>query len=213
MLPSQSGATDSIQPSPSVNSGNRKPIGLRRCSPLPCKSVERDGAKHHKPPYKTLDAFPVSDFTHARLRQESRPPSLAANRTSRLQVTACPRSPPNRSSITAVSLGAFRRGPLPGREMRRRIPRQTNHCRGKPERRQKCAVILNIFVTVRPSGARSATEDLVSYGTIPGELRSVQKGVLIGSGRVRKPTANGYPGFAPPDRACIVHCFALGGAA
>jgi hypothetical protein len=111
------------------------------------------------------------------------------------------RSEPARSSGRVLHLGARYDG---------KPAANNSHYRGKTERRQKCANP-NIFVTAPPSVARSATEDLASYATIPGELRCVQKGVLIGSGRVRKPTANGYPGFAPPDRACIVYCFALGG--
>lgn len=142
--------------------------------------------------------FRYPTLTRVRLRPESHPLSLTANRTSRLQVTACPRSQPIRSSATAASLRELRKG-----------VHLCARCDGKPEandplkmeRRQTCATNPNMFETAPPSVARSATEDSASCGTIPGELRSVQRSALIGLRRVRKPTANGYHGFAPPDRA------------
>jgi len=113
-------------------------------------------------------------------------------------VTACPRSRPIRSSRTAVSLRGALKGTLTCARTATANTRQA-------ERRQTCTTNPHNFVSARPSVARSATEDLASSGTIPGEPRSVQRSALIGSGRVRKPTANGYPGFARPDKACIVY--------
>jgi hypothetical protein len=44
------------------------------------------------------------------------------------------------------------------------------------------------------------TESLVSSGTIPGGLPFVQKGASIASSPERRPTADGYSVFKPPDR-------------
>src|ERR1700741_1629971 len=62
-------------------------------------------------------------------------------------------------------------------------------------RREKCASP-NILVKAPLNAARSAADDLASYGIIPGEPRSAQRGALIDLERVRRPTAIGYLGFA-----------------
>ena len=76
----------------------------------------------------------------------------------------------------------------------------SDHYPRKAKRGSKCAIMPKIFVTARSSVARSATESLVSYGAIPCERCSVHGSALIGSGHVRKPTENGYPCFARPDK-------------
>ena len=83
----------------------------------------------------------------------------------------------------------------------------SHHCRGKAERRPTCSAILNIFVTARPSVARSATGNLASCGIIPGAPRSAQRSVLPVSGHVGKPTANGCSGFTLPDN--LAHGFRI----
>jgi hypothetical protein len=75
----------------------------------------------------------------------------------------------------------------------------TNHYPRKAHRRQECTTVRNIFVTAQPSVARSVTEGLVSSGTIPGELPSVQRSVPIASGLAARTTADGCAGFTPPD--------------
>jgi hypothetical protein len=79
------------------------------------------------------------------------------------------------------------------------IQDESHRCRGKAERRPTCSAILNIFVTARPSVARSATENSASYDTIPGAPRSAQGSVLLVSGHVGRPTAYGCSGFTSPD--------------
>jgi hypothetical protein len=74
----------------------------------------------------------------------------------------------------------------------------TNHYPRKAHRRQKCTVP-NILLTAQPSVARSVTDSLVSSGTIPGELPSVQRNVPIASGPAGRATADGYADFTPPD--------------
>jgi hypothetical protein len=49
------------------------------------------------------------------------------------------------------------------------------------------------------SAAPSVTESLVSSGTIPGELPSVQGSALIASRPASTATGDGYFGFKPPD--------------
>lgn len=71
----------------------------------------------------------------------------------------------------------------------------TNHYPRKADRRQKCATVPSISVTAQPNVAQSVTEGLVSSGTIPGELLSVQGSALIASGSAGKMTADGYPDF------------------
>jgi hypothetical protein len=44
------------------------------------------------------------------------------------------------------------------------------------------------------------TESLVSSGTTPGGLPFVQKGASITSSAERRPTADGYSVFKPPDK-------------
>jgi hypothetical protein len=78
----------------------------------------------------------------------------------------------------------------------------TNHYPRKVHRRQECATVLNIPGTAQPSGARSATESLVSSGTIPGEPPSVQRSALIASRPASRTTADGYAGLEPPDSSC-----------
>jgi hypothetical protein len=72
-----------------------------------------------------------------------------------------------------------------------RYPRQA--CR-----RQKCATAPNISGTARPTVARSATESLVSSGTTPARLHSVQRNAPTASRSAGRATADGCAGFKPP---------------
>jgi hypothetical protein len=81
----------------------------------------------------------------------------------------------------------------------------SDHYPRKAERTHTCTTVPNIFATAQSRVAGSATESLASYGTIPSELRYVQGSALIGSGHVRKPTANGYPSCARPDKDYTWH--------
>jgi hypothetical protein len=78
----------------------------------------------------------------------------------------------------------------------------TTHYPREAQRRRKCATIPNIFGMVQRSAAPSVTESLVSSGTIPGELPSVQRSALIASKPARRATADGYAGFKPPSNSC-----------
>jgi hypothetical protein len=78
----------------------------------------------------------------------------------------------------------------------------TNYCPHKAHRRQRCVTAPNIPVTAQSSVARSATENLASYGTTPAEPLSVQRSAPTVSRRARKATADGYAGFTPPDNGC-----------
>jgi hypothetical protein len=71
----------------------------------------------------------------------------------------------------------------------------TNHYPREAHRRRKCATVTNIFETTQRSDAPSVTESLVSSDTTPGELPSVQRGVLIASRPARRATAAGYADF------------------
>jgi hypothetical protein len=75
----------------------------------------------------------------------------------------------------------------------------TNHYPREANRRQKCATVPNIFATEQPSVARSAMGSLVSSGTIPGELPSVQRSAPSASRPAVRATADGYAGFTPLD--------------
>ena len=78
----------------------------------------------------------------------------------------------------------------------------TNHYPREAHRRRKCATVPNIFGMAQQSGAPSVTENLVSSGTTPGELPSVQRSALIASRPARRATADGYAEFKPPDNSC-----------
>jgi hypothetical protein len=78
----------------------------------------------------------------------------------------------------------------------------TNHYPREAHRRRKCATVPNIFGMAQPSVAPSVTESLVSSGTTPGELPSVQRSALIASGPARRATADGYADFKSPDNSC-----------
>jgi hypothetical protein len=78
----------------------------------------------------------------------------------------------------------------------------TNHYPRQTHRRRKCASVPNIFGAMQRSAAPSATESLVSSGTTPGELPSVQRNALIASRPARRATADGYADFEPPDHSC-----------
>ena len=75
----------------------------------------------------------------------------------------------------------------------------TNQYPRKSHRRQQCAAILNMSGTAQPSVVRSATENLVSFGTTPGEPPSVRGSALTASCAARKMTVDGYFGFQLPD--------------
>src|ERR1700704_3369013 len=76
----------------------------------------------------------------------------------------------------------------------------TNHYPHEAYRRRKCATVPNIFGTTQRSDAPSVKENLVSSGTTPGELPSVQRSAPIASRPARRATADGYGDFKPPDR-------------
>jgi hypothetical protein len=78
----------------------------------------------------------------------------------------------------------------------------TNHYPREAHRRRKWATIPNILGTAQQSVARSATESLVSSGTTPGELPSVQRSAPTASRPARRVTAGGYADFTPPDNSC-----------
>jgi hypothetical protein len=73
----------------------------------------------------------------------------------------------------------------------------TNQYPRKAHGRQKC--VLNISGTAQPSVARSATENLASFGTTTGGLPSVQRSALTASCAARKMTVDGCVGFQLPD--------------
>ena len=70
----------------------------------------------------------------------------------------------------------------------------------KADRRRKCSTIPDIFGTAQRSAAQSVMESLVSSGTTPGALPSVQRSALIASRPASRTTADGYPDFTPPDK-------------
>jgi hypothetical protein len=74
-----------------------------------------------------------------------------------------------------------------------------NHYARKGHRRQKCATVPDIPGTAQPGVARSATENLASYGITAGEPPSVRRGALTASRHARKATADGWVDFMPPD--------------
>ena len=63
----------------------------------------------------------------------------------------------------------------------------------------------NIFSMAQRSGAPSVTESLVSSGTIPVELASVQRSALLASRPARRATADGYADLGRPDQALQAH--------
>jgi hypothetical protein len=77
----------------------------------------------------------------------------------------------------------------------------TNHYPRQAHRRRQCATVLNIFGMTQPSAAPSVTESLVSSGTTPGELPSVQRNAPIASRPARRATADGCADFEPPDHS------------
>jgi hypothetical protein len=78
----------------------------------------------------------------------------------------------------------------------------TNHYPRQTYRRRKCATVPNISGTTQQSAAPSVTESLVSSGTTPGELRSVQRNALIASRPAKRAIADGCADFEPPDHSC-----------
>jgi hypothetical protein len=78
----------------------------------------------------------------------------------------------------------------------------TNHYPREAHRRRKCATVPNIFGMAQRSAAPSVTESLVSSGTTPGELLSVQRSAPIASRPAERATADGYAHFEPPDNSC-----------
>jgi hypothetical protein len=77
-----------------------------------------------------------------------------------------------------------------------------NHYPREAHRRRKCATVPNVFDTTQRSAAPSVTESLVSSGTTPGALPSVQRSALIASRPARRATADGYADFKPRDSSC-----------
>jgi hypothetical protein len=81
----------------------------------------------------------------------------------------------------------------------------TKHYPRKAKRRRKCSTAPNIFSMAQRSGAPSVTEGLVSSGTTPGELASVQRSALLASRPAMKATADGYADLTRPDQALQAH--------
>jgi hypothetical protein len=77
---------------------------------------------------------------------------------------------------------------------------RTQHYPRKAHRRRKCLTVPNTFSIAQRSAAPSVMESLVSSGTTPGELPSVQRSALIASRPASRTTADGYPDFTPPDK-------------
>ena len=76
----------------------------------------------------------------------------------------------------------------------------TQHYPRKAYRRRTCSTAPNIFGMAQRSAAPSVTESLVSSGTTPGELPSVQRSASIAPSRARRPTADGCSVFKLRDR-------------
>ncbi len=76
----------------------------------------------------------------------------------------------------------------------------TKHYPREAQRRRKCSTVHSIFGMEQRSAAPSVTESLVSSGTTPGELPSVQRSALIASRLARRVTADGYFDLKPPDK-------------
>ncbi len=74
----------------------------------------------------------------------------------------------------------------------------TQHYPRKAYRRRACSTAPNIFGMAQRSVAPSVTESLVSSGTTPGELPSVQRSAPIASRPASRTTADGYADFKPP---------------
>jgi hypothetical protein len=91
------------------------------------------------------------------------------------------------------------------REVRRRTRDAHQAHPRKPQRRRKCSTAPNIFSMAQRSGAPSVTESLVSSGTIPVELASVQRSALLASRPARRATADGYADLGRPDQALQAH--------
>ena len=70
----------------------------------------------------------------------------------------------------------------------------TKHYPQEGYRRRKCSAApdISIFGTAQRNAVPSVTENLVSSGTIAGELPSVQRTAVIASGPARRATADGY---------------------
>jgi hypothetical protein len=75
----------------------------------------------------------------------------------------------------------------------------------RPRRRRKCSTAPNVFTMAQRSGAPSVTESLVSSGTTPAELASVQRSALLASRPARRATADGYADLRRPDQALQAH--------
>jgi hypothetical protein len=100
----------------------------------------------------------------------------------------------------SLQSGAWTSRTSPAREVRRRTRDAHQTLPTRAHRRQKCATVLNIFGMAQRSAAPSVTESLVSSGTTPGELPSVQRSALIASRPARTATADGCCDSKPPDK-------------
>ena len=78
-------------------------------------------------------------------------------------------------------------------------PLLANHYPREAHRRRKCVTVPNTFGTALRRAAPSVTESLVSSGTTPGELSSVQRSAPIASRPGRRVTADGYADLKLPD--------------
>ena len=77
----------------------------------------------------------------------------------------------------------------------------TNLYPREAHRRRKCTTVTNIFGMAQRSAAPSVTESLVSSGTTPGELPSVQRSALIASTPAKRATVDGYADFKLPGKS------------
>jgi hypothetical protein len=75
----------------------------------------------------------------------------------------------------------------------KRFPRETRW-------RRECSKTPNTFNMAPRSAVPSVTAGSVSSDTTAGELHSVQGSALIASRPDRRPTADGYAGFTPPEK-------------
>jgi hypothetical protein len=81
----------------------------------------------------------------------------------------------------------------------------TKHYPRKAQRRRECSTAPNILSMAQRRGAPSVTESLVSSGTTPAELASVQRSALLASRPARRATADGYADLRRPDQALQAH--------
>jgi len=117
-----------------------------------------------------------------------------------MRVKLCARCPYTPQDLTGhydpeAALHACAKCDVEQRVLTRRSPHRAHG-------RRKCATVPNTFSMAQRSAAPSVTESLVSSGTTPGELLSVQRSAPIASRPAERATADGYAHFEPPDNSC-----------